>query len=382
MPKSISPARDLRLDALRGMFLLIMAAVHVPTPLSHVFQEPFGYTSVAEGFIFLSAYVSGRVYGKILEQNDWQTMAGRVWKRTRLIYLLHLGLLMPLALLAWATDGSVLSLANHFHDFLLHPVASLMLMPLLLHQPPLFDILPLYVVLLGVTPWLLGWARRFGWQRLVLISAVGWLGAQFFAQVAGGFPARSPLCLGSFNLPAWQFLWLCGLALGETSRRGLVLSRWWNFRLGIIAATVVLAGLLSRHGFWPERWFNPALYLWMDKWTLGPLRLLNFAAWVALFVVWQPKLPAWLLQPTALLGRNSLAVFSLHLVLAVGATMAIEWFQFPVAAQILAGAAVMAALFPWAWWQQYQKRAAAISLPATFTPLAPARKLGLQPLAE
>ena len=51
--------RDLRLDAVRGMFLVIMAGVHVPSPLSHYLQEPFGFTSAAEGFIFLSACLAG-----------------------------------------------------------------------------------------------------------------------------------------------------------------------------------------------------------------------------------------------------------------------------------------------------------------------------------
>ena len=52
-------ARDMRLDALRGYFLILMAAVHVPTPVSHALQEPLGFNGAAEGFIFLSACLAG-----------------------------------------------------------------------------------------------------------------------------------------------------------------------------------------------------------------------------------------------------------------------------------------------------------------------------------
>ena len=49
-------------------------------------------------------------------------------------------------------------------------------MPLLLHQPPLFDILPLYVIFLGVTPLLLSFARRRGWGMMLIVSAAGLAG--------------------------------------------------------------------------------------------------------------------------------------------------------------------------------------------------------------
>jgi hypothetical protein len=95
-------------------------------------------------------------------------------------------------------------------------------MPLLLHQPPLFDILPLYVIFLAVMPWLLAIARRHGWGMILTVSALGWLAAQCKLDVRLiGDPTRLlPLRWGSFDLLAWQFLWVCGLALGETSFAG------------------------------------------------------------------------------------------------------------------------------------------------------------------
>jgi len=358
-------SRDIRLDTLRGLFLIIMAAVHVPTPLSHALQEPFGYTSAAEGFVFLGAAFAGYIYGKTYRQANWAAMSGRAWRRARQIYFVHLALVVPTALIAWAAANRVAPLANHFHDFLEHPWGSLALIPLLLHQPPLFDILPLYVILLGATPWVLAAARRYGWGGVLVVSALGWLIAQFKLDVhVIGDPSRwLPLRWSSFSILAWQFLWISGLAVGETMLRRPIIKREFRSALAALALPIVLAGLLSRHGYWPQAWFPPDLFLWLDKWTLGPLRVLNFAAWVVLMLAWNPQVPANLLSPMALLGRHSLAVFSVHVPLAIAATTMIQVLSLSTASRTVIGILVVGLLFPWAAWQEYNNRRQARILP-------------------
>lgn len=356
--------RDARLDALRGLFLIIMAGVHVPTPLSHVFQDPLGCNGAAEGFIFLSACLAGIVYGRTYRQSDWAAMSRRTWKRTRQIYFAHLGVLLPVILSVWALADAMPPLANHFSDFLVHPWGSLALMPLLLHQPPLFDILPLYVIFLGATPWLLASARRRGWGILLAVSALGWLAAQLKLDVRlVSEPTRwMPLRWGSFDLLAWQFLWVCGVAIGETSLRRQIVVPKYRTPLVTAAAIVVLAALFFRWGFWPQPARHPDIYLWMDKWTLGPLRVLDFSAWTALLLAWNPHpSPRWL-APTALLGRNSLAVFSFHLPLVIAATTLIQMIALSDMWQTVTGSCVIAMLFVWAaGWEYFKRRRARIA---------------------
>ncbi len=354
----VKKPRDMRLDALRGFFLIIMAGVHAPTPVSHAVQDPLGYNGAAEGFIFLSACLAGIVYGKSYQQSDWRVMSRRAWRRTGQIYLVHLGVLLPIVLVVWALADSMPPLAVHFSDFLGHPWGSLALMPLLLHQPPLFDILPLYVIFLGVMPWLLAFTRRHGWEIILAVSALGWLAAQFKldARLLGD-PARLlPLRWGAFDLLAWQFLWVCGLALGETSLRRPIIKSGLRFWLGAPAAALVLVALLSRRGYWPDAWLPPDIFLWMDKWTLGPLRLLNFAAWAVLLLAWNPRVPKLLMAPVALLGRHSLAVFAFHLPLVITAAVMIQMLPLSAMLQTVIGLAVIAMLFVWAGCLEYNKR--------------------------
>jgi hypothetical protein len=350
--KSGTRSRDVRLDAIRGLLLILMAGFHVPTPVSHFLQEPFGFMSEAEGFIFLSACLAGFAYGKTYWQADWTAMSRRVWNRAGKIYFIHLAVIVPVVLIAWLFAARMTPLANHFHDFLVHPWGALALIPLLLHQPPLFDILPLYIIFLLATPWLLAIARRRGWGIVLVFSAIGWLAAQFNlgTHIAGDPSRLLPLRWGSFNFPAWQLVWVSGLAFGETALHRPLLTAKSRFRVGVISGSVVLAGLVARHGFFSV---NPDCYLWMDKWTLGPLRLLNFAAWVGLLLAWNPRVPAAPLAPLALLGRHSLAVFSFHLPLVIAASTVVQVFELSPVEQSLVGLLVMAALFPWAAWLEH-----------------------------
>jgi hypothetical protein len=50
------------IDALRGVFLVWMTLAHLPTHLSDLVNEPFGFVSSAEGFVFLSALLVARLY--------------------------------------------------------------------------------------------------------------------------------------------------------------------------------------------------------------------------------------------------------------------------------------------------------------------------------
>jgi hypothetical protein len=365
-PPKATATRDMRFDAIRGLLLISMATMHVPTLVSHFLNEPLGFMSDAEGFIFLSACMAGLAFGKAYMQTDWPAMSRRVWHRAQQIYFVHLAVILPVVLVAWVYAGQITPLANHFHDFLVHPWESLALIPLLLHQPPLFDILPLYIILLSATPLLLAFARRHGWGIVLAISAFGWLAAQFKLDTCfiSNPSELLPLRWGSFHLLAWQLVWVGGVALGESTLRRPFLSGKWRFGLAAISVPFVLAGFLTRHGFLP---FNPDYFLWTGKWTLGPLRLLNFASWVALLLAWNPRVPKCLLAPFALLGRHSLGVFAFHLPLVVAASTIVQLVPLSNAWQIGVNLSVIAALFLWATWLEFAPRPPAPAV-APFVP--------------
>ncbi len=325
--------RDARLDALRGLLLVLMTITHVPSALSHLGNGPFGVVSSAEGFVLLAACLCGSVYGRSLERDGYARMRSKVWGRAGRVYAAHLLMLVPVAVLARYYAPVSPGLANHFGPLIADPLAGFLLMPVLLHAPPLFDVLPLYVLCLLCTPWWLRAGQAHGWPRLLALAALLWGLAQCAQalRVAGVLPwwYAQPTALhpGHFDWLAWGGLWIAGLTLGVAACSGHIqpgrADRHWPALLPL-ALGVAVCGFLLRHGLWPAAWFHPDLYLTMDKWTLGPLRLLNLAALGYLLWRWNPHPPAWLLAPWARLGRHSLVIFSLHLPLVAFAPL---WFE-------------------------------------------------------
>ena len=93
-------------------------------------QEPVGFTSEAEGFVFLSAVLAGRVYGGSYLRGDWKTMAKLVWKRARLVYAVYVGRRWLVVSLGCLEIRRPISAAGEsLSRLLLHPWTSLALVP-------------------------------------------------------------------------------------------------------------------------------------------------------------------------------------------------------------------------------------------------------------
>ena len=151
------------LDALRGLFLVWMTLTHLPTRFSDFVNQPIGFISSAEGFVFISALLVGRLYMRDLQLNPANVRA-RLWKRSLKIYGYHLLMLTfaftVIAEIAIHTHKA--ALINLLDFYLAHPLVAIVGSVLLLYCPPLLDILPMYVTFLFLTPLALSAAARFG----------------------------------------------------------------------------------------------------------------------------------------------------------------------------------------------------------------------------
>jgi hypothetical protein len=73
--------------------LVWIALTHLPTAASSWVNQPFGFVGAAEGFIFLSALFTGRIYFRIAEHDGYPTMTLKLWGRTLRLYGYHVLLL-------------------------------------------------------------------------------------------------------------------------------------------------------------------------------------------------------------------------------------------------------------------------------------------------
>jgi len=309
--------RDLRIDTIRGLLLVLMTVNHAHNALLYqgwiqkLTVSPLGFLTSAEGFIFISGFVMGLVFSK---NNQAFVLIRKTFSRGKSIYLHHLlplyalhllAIMVPFLAISWKKDLSFYYLAKR----------TLVAEAILLYQPEMFDILPMYVIfVLGAPFVLLALKKRWGWIMVLLVSFFLWsLGQQI-----------DPLCTlnenwfpghrcGWFNILLWQVLFVLGIVLGfyksQLSRMKFLKSS--PFVIGVFAATLVL--FLLRHEVVD---LGPWLAAIVDKKNLGWLRIANLVVLVAFFGILFVKLPKRANIPgVVFIGQHSLQVFTFHVLL-------------------------------------------------------------------
>ena len=316
------------IDALRGLMLVLMTVTHLPTRLTDPLGQPFGFVSAAEGFVLLSAFVSGLVYSRIARTRGVDSMRRAFWRRALKVYLSQAATLLFLFTIISAVGLRIdqPAVKNLLSFYLANPREGFLYSLLLVYEPALLDILPMYIFFMLLSPWVLAFALRHGWTGVMVASASLWALAQFglsewlYALAVRYLGLAVPFHeMGAFNAFAWQFLWFAGLWMGASRNapdaRPLSFPSW----------LVVLAGAAALYGFW---WRHHGIHgqapfggdvelnLLFDKWQLGPLRLVNLAVLGIVAVRFGPAVMRRIPRLHGLedLGRASLPVFCAHLV--------------------------------------------------------------------
>jgi hypothetical protein len=119
---------------------------------------------------------------------------------------------------------------------------------------------------------------------------------------------------GAFNLFAWQGVWIVGLWLGVKSATQTEIFRRVPGWVAGLAAAGCLFFIGVRFGWLGPHLTQQALGLKLDKWQIGPLRVLNLVAFTTV-VYWARKYLTRLvaIEPFLTLGKASLKVFCAHL---------------------------------------------------------------------
>jgi len=283
-----------------------MTVNHLPTEIRTVTDQSLGVFSAAEGFVFLSGLMAGWVYTRKLRATGSIVHASLA--RSKTIYLWHIASFLA-SFVCVQLIGHLFAFCstNSPRLFYEHPFASLGLGFTLLYQPGLLDLLPMYCAFVLLLPAVIGSleaGRR--WQVLALSGAV-WLATQWAPPMAG-----APLLLintGTFNLFAWQFLFVAGIAIGHGRASGKAQVAHPNPWVVAGASAVVIYGLGIRHANWPSLWPASTYGVFLNKPALGLLRMADFASVAYLVAILGSRVPRALTsRPLALLGRHSLAV--------------------------------------------------------------------------
>jgi hypothetical protein len=315
--------RILSFDIIRGFLLLVILVGHIELPPD--FWDFFTgrgrlFVSAAEGFFFLSGLLVGMVYRRKLA-NGMGFIFKKMWTRAAELYIGS----VILTLLA----VFVIAQTNHFSikQGLPDPVdwSNLISRTLMLrYEYGWADFLARFAILMLMAPLVFYLIAKGRW-KLVL----------------GGIIATYLLRHANFTL-GWQIIFNGGMMVGFYWDE---INRWWAglrsrtrriLQRSLIAITAVsftlsyaivyiLPSLNNHYDSLSPGWqslafhwdsFTQWLFIYADKWTMGPLRLVMFFIWAAVAYMIVSRHESIINRSTrgllVVIGQNSLFVYIFH----------------------------------------------------------------------
>ena len=360
--------RDLRLDLFRGVANWAIFLDHIPdNVVNWITTRNYGFSDAADLFVFISGYTASFVYARMMLDRGFIVGATRLTKRVWQLYVAHIILFViyiaSISYLALRFGDS--EMINEFNVAgLVDNATETLRQGLFLRFKPLnLDVLPLYIVLMGLFPPVLWFMLRKPDVTMVL-SIVLWLTARHFGWNLNAYPAGQ----WYFNPYCWQVLFVFGAwcAMGGARRSGAVINSpvtlWFCLGYLLFALVMTMAGRFPAFGGMFPEWlfsaFNPN-----DKTNLAPYRFIHFVVIVILVIRFVPKewpgLEWKVFDPLIVCGQQSLAVFCVGVFLSFVGHFELSMSSGSLLAQIfvsVAGIAIMTTVAYYISWSKKQDK--------------------------
>ena len=327
--------RDRRLDFFRGICLIIIYIAHIwDNSWAHFIPARFGFSDATEIFVFCSGMASAVAFGSVFARRGLWIGAARVAFRCWQVYWSHVATflvvvaLMVAADMAFHTEGAYVAGLGLDEALNTHPGQALLGLMTLTFVPNFFDILPMYLVILVMLPFVMALAdydKRLLTMSLILLWAA--TGAGVFDLPAESWSIGTPHAKTWFFNPfAWQLVFFTGFAF----MRGWISPPPIDQRLVALAAAIVVLSV-------PLSWqvaldasstlngWNAALTPLIAKTHFGVLRYVHFLslAYLAYVAVGENgyRIRGAVADLLCKVGQQSLAVFMSGLVLSFAASV-------------------------------------------------------------
>ena len=347
---AVSRPRDPRLDFYRGIAMFIILIAHVPgNAWTSWIPARFGFSDATEIFVFCSGMASAIAFGGSYARGGWLMGTARVLFRCWQVFWAHIGLFFFVAMcmaaldLSGAFDKSYIGSLNLKH-FFNNPAPQIVGLFTLTYVPNYFDILPMYLVVLGLMPFVMA-LEKIHLGAIATFCVGIWLVANPYLLGLGPDGLSLPAEPWSarewfFNPFGWQLLFFTGFAfmkgwlpkppvhwaLTAVAVAFLVLGApfgSWKVFLWVEAANADLGAMIRKT--------YPMTAEWREKTDFGLLRYTHFLAlaYLAWIVAGEngqnliarghgvtAKIWAGLLAIITKVGQQSLAVFVFSMALA------------------------------------------------------------------
>jgi hypothetical protein len=333
LPAPGKRVRDVRLDFFRGMGMFIILIAHITdNPWTLYIPARFGFSDATEMFVFCSGMASAIAFGTVFSKAGFWMGCFRVIHRVWQVYWVHIGafLITVMAMLLLNKTGLIgrdeVSALN-LHPFLRPHGNNIIGLFTLTYVPNYFDILPMYLVILGLLPVVYAISRIHVHLALAFCAAL-WAVATFTNL---NLPAEYWFTNNStrqwfFNPFAWQLVFFTGFAFmagwlpKPPINRVLVASA-----IAVVAVTIPFAWHVAIAELEFVKAWRASWRVLFDKTDFGILRYVHFLAlaylaWVAVGPSGEKLISTPIMRVMTSVftrvGRQSLAVFATSIVLA------------------------------------------------------------------
>lgn len=312
------------IDFWRGFALVTIFVNHIPG----LYFERFTFRNVslsdsAELFVFLAGWAMRKLVAGPAGALPAKWLILRLESRAFQIYVAQLVVtefaIAMLAAAAFYLDAPFLLDWHNASAIFNEPVEAHIGLVLLTHQLGYFNILPLYVVLIFISP-AAALLHRVKPGLLLAVSALVYAAALALGLNLPTWPVEGSWF---FNPLAWQIIFVLGfLFAGDDGPGGLVRRhslplRWLALPVVVLGAAVGMTNFSPDPRIVPE----PKLIFTFSKTFLSPARLVHCLALAMLFAGSFQTIARWMPGPSGylcLLGRNSLNVFCVLSLLSLG----------------------------------------------------------------
>ena len=343
---SPKPHYDYRIDFFRGLSLIFIFINHIPdNAFSYATSRTFALFDSAEVFMFLAGYSAALAYYNLVPQG-LQAFSLKALRRARAIWTYHL--LLVAGLMAAAFLIGEAGIKTDYEIFIdkieSDPLQVLLGAPLLAFQAPLLDILPMYVMVMLLAPFLI-WLRVRGEVALLAASGLAWM---FTARFFPNIPTMTYDVAWNFNPFCWQFLFAIGLAFGWRTRTNMAPVASGEFRrvldiccmIFVVFSACVLMSIAFETIDEPAANRLRAMYFSLNKRTLDLWRVVGLLATAYLVSRLVAKDAAWLqyrvVRWVCAAGAASLPIFALTVVLSFAGKFFVMAFDHSVLGDAIA----------------------------------------------
>ncbi len=313
--------RDLRLDFLKGLAIIFIMTNHLDESFDFFAVNYFqnltlklnGFADSAAVFIFISGYLFGLIYTRVLNSGGKKEVLMKAWIRAFELYVYTIFFVIAslgIVLLIFKTDTEIAP-SIHWYSLdaiIYNPLSELTKTLFGIGHYGVLGIMRLYIILIIVAPL---FHFLFSYKKLryagLLLTISAYIVSQFQET-------------DSVSLLAWQFPFYIAMYLAMykskiinaiiASRAAVIFSITY-----VLIAFIVKRIIFHNLGIIPESILNPVIQL-SQKVTFAPLIVLNFIAWIILVnkyfssesFLFQTKF----FKSIIVVGQNTLEVFCFH----------------------------------------------------------------------